>query len=49
MEIKSLTTKLGGKIVHRNLSVIMVIKRLHMLSNYTGRAKEKISFFVCKM
>jgi hypothetical protein len=46
MEIKSLTTKLDSKIVHWNLSVIMAIKRLHMLSDYTAWAKEKISF-VC--
>jgi len=44
MEIKSPTTKVDSKIVHWNLSVIMAIKRLHMLSNYTAWAKEKISF-----
>ena len=49
MEINSLTTKLDGKIVHWNLSVKMAVKRLHMLSNYTAGAKEKISFFVCTM
>jgi hypothetical protein len=44
--MKSVTTKLDGKIVHWNLYVIMAIKRLHMLSNYTAWAKENISF-VC--
>jgi hypothetical protein len=46
MEIISVTTKLDGKIVHWNLSVIMAINLLHMLGNYTAWAKKKIDF-VC--
>jgi hypothetical protein len=32
LEVNSVTTKLDGKIIYWNLSVIMAIKRLHMLS-----------------
>ena len=38
--------KTDGKNLHWNLSVIMAIKRLHMLSNYTAWAKEKFCLYV---